>query len=167
LDSAMLLARLTEDSSVHDVGSGAGFPGLVLKALRPTIQIVLSEARRKKVNFLRQAVRTMNLQEGLEIKHRRVGWEQSTGAGHDEVVSRAAFPPREWLKLGARLVAPAGRLWMFSGQPHGETEAELVGNADWLAKHLPPVLKLDEIIPYQLPFCGKQRILVSLRKASI
>ena len=32
LDSAMLLTRLAEDSSVHDVGSGAGFPGLVLKA---------------------------------------------------------------------------------------------------------------------------------------
>ena len=165
LDSAMLLNRLAENASVHDVGSGAGFPGLVLKALRPGIQMVISEARRKKVNFLRQAARTMKLSEGLEIRHERIGWEQPAEAGHNEVVSRATFPPQEWLKIGASLVAPAGRLWVFSGQPHGETEASLVGNNEWLTKHLPPGLRLDEIFPYQLPFCKKQRILVSLRKA--
>jgi 16S rRNA (guanine527-N7)-methyltransferase len=165
LDSAMLLTRLADDSSVHDVGSGAGFPGLVLKALRPSIQVVISEARRKKVNFLRQAARTMNLHEGLEIRHNRVGWEQPAEAGYDEVVSRAVFPPQEWLKIGASLVSPTGRLWVFSGQPHGETEASQVGNTKWLTKHLPAGLRLDEMIPYELPFCKKQRILVSLRKA--
>ena len=45
-----------------DLGSGAGFPGLPIALLHPEIRITLAESQNKKSTFLREAVRTLNLQ---------------------------------------------------------------------------------------------------------
>ncbi|MDI6710824.1 MAG: 16S rRNA (guanine(527)-N(7))-methyltransferase RsmG [Thermoanaerobacterales bacterium] len=47
--------------SLIDVGSGAGFPGLVLKAARPALNVVLLESSRKKAEFLRQVIAALEL----------------------------------------------------------------------------------------------------------
>ena len=57
LDSAVLTEHIPAGVGLHDVGTGAGFPGLVIKALRPDLQVTLTEARRKKVSFLKQVAR--------------------------------------------------------------------------------------------------------------
>src|SRR5512139_3174043 len=49
LDSLTLLKYLPQDTSVLDLGSGAGFPGIPLRIVRPGLKIVLLEATRKKV----------------------------------------------------------------------------------------------------------------------
>jgi 16S rRNA (guanine527-N7)-methyltransferase len=171
LDSAVVLPWLGA-GRLHDVGSGAGFPGLVLKALRPELAVTLTEARRRKVSFLRQAAREMGLESGLDIQWRRLGWEPNEpaqadpgpgGEGRwDEVISRATFPPGEWIAQGAGLVAPGGRLWIMAGQPHGQTE-EAPG---WQPGALPAGLSLELRHAYRLPFCGLQRWLLSLRRSA-
>jgi hypothetical protein len=192
LDSAVLQKYLDPDTRLHDVGTGAGFPGLVVKALRPDLQVTLTEARRKKVSFLKQAAREMGLSEGLDIRHQRLGWEprRTTDpenlrgpqrfseycAGHwvtaeprreqeqwPEVVSRAAFPPREWVRHGAHLVAPGGRLWVCSGQPHGDDRDGLSRTLNVLDASLPKGFDRGPVHAYRLPFCGRKRLLVPLR----
>jgi 16S rRNA (guanine527-N7)-methyltransferase len=164
LDSAVLVPFLNPEDTFHDVGSGAGFPGLVVKAFLPEMVVTLTEARRKKVSFLKQAARAMDLTRQLEIRWERVGWDSDETRTWTQVVSRATFPPIEWLKNGSPLVAPGGRLWIFSGQPHGEGDRGKVTSERWLADHMPEGFELDHLVPYRLPFCNKERALVSLRK---
>lgn len=170
LDSAVLVPALDAGARVHDVGSGAGFPGLVIKALRPELVLTLTEARRKRVSFLRQAARAMGLGSGIEIRWQRLGWETGgrepqpgdrTEPIWDEVVSRATLPPPLWVEQGSRLVAPGGRLWIMAGQPHGSGDAR----ADWRAAGLPAGFSLEREQRYRLPFCGLERWLVALRRA--
>lgn len=71
LDSAALLAL--EDfrgKCVVDVGTGAGFPGLPLRILEPSIRLTLLDAQRKRVDFLQEVCRELGL-EGAECVHGR------------------------------------------------------------------------------------------------
>ncbi len=163
LDSAVLLPHIDRKSSVHDVGSGAGFPGLVLKALRPEIEVTLTEARRKRVSFLKHAAREMGLDKGLEIRWERLGRprrprSEFQGERWAEVVSRAAFPPAVWMKKGAPLVGEGGRLWVMAGQPFGRDKAIV----NWEKALLPEGFSIQISHTYRLPRCGKERLLVGL-----
>jgi 16S rRNA (guanine527-N7)-methyltransferase len=87
------------DASWIDVGSGAGAPGVVLQLLRPQLQLTLVEPRSKRVAFLRTAIGQLRL--GSKVVG---GRSDGIGGGAcDLAVSRATFPPEEWLAEGARL----------------------------------------------------------------
>jgi len=53
---------LTSSATLLDFGSGAGFPGLPIQILLPSLQVTLAESQSKKASFLREAVRTLYLQ---------------------------------------------------------------------------------------------------------
>lgn len=166
LDSAVVLDRLDPKCRLHDVGSGAGFPGLVIKALRPEMDVTLTEARHKKATFLRQAAREMGLSAGLEICCRRLGQDKNPEkAEWNEVVSRAAFPVARWFELGKPLVADGGRLWIYAGQPVGDDAEEFAMDLSDLIDRLPSGFTLAERIQYRLPRTGKDRMLVSIQKS--
>src|SRR5438552_18278523 len=61
LDSLAPLPMLEGPGSLADLGSGAGFPGLVLAALRPDLTVRSIESKKKKATFQRQVVRELNL----------------------------------------------------------------------------------------------------------
>jgi 16S rRNA (guanine527-N7)-methyltransferase len=164
LDSAICASQLMSSHALHDVGAGAGFPGLVLKALLPGLEVTLTEARRKRVSFLRQAAREMELEEGLSIRWARLGWEDKSSPSQElgltqELISRATFPPETWIQQGACLVAPGGRLWLMAGQPHGSGDAALT----W-ERAVPSGFELESVQAYRLPFCGLERWLVAYRR---
>jgi 16S rRNA (guanine527-N7)-methyltransferase len=56
-----LAQRLPSNATLLDLGSGAGFPGLPIQLLHPTLKITLAESQNKKSTFLREVVRTLNL----------------------------------------------------------------------------------------------------------
>jgi 16S rRNA (guanine527-N7)-methyltransferase len=63
LESILCAYSLPENvSSLLDLGSGAGFPGIPIALIRPEITVTLAESQNKKAAFLREAVRTLNLQ---------------------------------------------------------------------------------------------------------
>lgn len=166
LDSAVLQKYIPAGSRMHDVGTGAGFPGLIVSALRPDVQVTLTEARRKKVSFLKQAAREMGISTGLEIINRRLGWEDTSDEQQwTEVVSRAAFPPPEWIRLGAPLVADGGRLWICSGTPHPEVDDGDNGLIGDLGDNLPEGFSAGPVHEYFLPQSGRRRRLVTLIKS--
>src|SRR5882762_5425198 len=92
LDSLSLLkAYSNPEARLLDIGSGAGFPGLPLKIVRPQWQVVLLEATRKKVAFLQHIIETLQL-ENVEAVHARaedVGHKPEYRAAFDVVTARA------------------------------------------------------------------------------
>jgi 16S rRNA (guanine527-N7)-methyltransferase len=83
-----------------DIGSGVGAPGLALALLEPGLVMKLVEPRAKRVAFLRPLVASYA---GLKIEVVRKRSEELPDACAAAAVSRATFPPPEWLKEGARL----------------------------------------------------------------
>lgn len=162
LESILAASKIEENVNVYDIGSGAGFPGLVIKAVSPDREVILVEARAKKVSFLRHAARQMNLTRGLKVIHGRAGWDKlEIQAG--ELFSRATFPPKEWISLAPRLTGPGGRFWLFScfsGPEEDGAETDI----DLLLRYLPEDFSLERVHCYRLPFCGAERQLLAFRR---
>ncbi len=60
-ESLFAAQMLPVAGTLLDFGSGAGFPGIPLQMLRPSLRVTLAESQGKKASFLREAVRTLNL----------------------------------------------------------------------------------------------------------
>ena len=61
---------LTKEKSLCDVGSGAGFPGIVLKIIFPNLKITLIDSLQKRVNYLNEVIKELDL-ENIEAIHSR------------------------------------------------------------------------------------------------
>ena len=70
IDCATCLKHIDLSGSVIDVGTGAGFPGLVLKILKPEIKICLLDSLNKRINFLNEVVNQLGLKD-VETFHSR------------------------------------------------------------------------------------------------
>ena len=95
-----------------DLGSGAGFPGLVLANDAP-VAVDLVESRAKRCVFLEQVIgeaAAAGERVRARVLRQRV---ESVGGPYDGVVSRAFAPPPVVLGHGARLLRPGGRLVLF------------------------------------------------------
>jgi 16S rRNA (guanine527-N7)-methyltransferase len=90
---------------VIDVGSGGGFPALIVAALRPALAVRCVEPIHKKTAFLSAAVRSLKLG-NVTVVTRRV--DEGLDHGFDAAFSRATFALDEWLALGERLVRSGG-----------------------------------------------------------
>jgi 16S rRNA (guanine527-N7)-methyltransferase len=88
LDSAQLAPLIPKDAKIlADLGSGGGFPGLVLAALRPELEITLIEADARKAAYLGEAARKMGLPQQPKIIIKRI--ETAPPAKADVVTARA------------------------------------------------------------------------------
>jgi 16S rRNA (guanine527-N7)-methyltransferase len=90
-DSLVVASELIPGSTAVDVGSGAGFPGLVAACMRPEVDIVLVEARAKACGFLEYAAAALGLTNARVICSRieEVARSGGIGARASTVVSRA------------------------------------------------------------------------------
>jgi 16S rRNA (guanine527-N7)-methyltransferase len=101
LDSAQLSLYLPADATtIADLGSGSGFPGLVLAALRPEATLVLIEADARKCAFLLEAARQMGLAQSVRVVNARV--EAAPAVHADAVTARAVAPLAQLLGLAHR-----------------------------------------------------------------
>ena len=100
LDSAQLLPLIPKGAKhLADLGSGGGFPGLVLAALRPELQVTLIESDARKGAFLAEAGRRMGLKTQPKIVISRIEAAPPTGA--DVVTARALAPLSQLLVWAA------------------------------------------------------------------
>lgn len=94
-----------------DLGSGAGFPGLVMGHQFPELEITLVESRRKRATFLRHVVMNAKLEERIHVLHERV--EALEPNMFDGVVSRAFAAPHIVLNHAQSLLSSGGRVVLF------------------------------------------------------
>ena len=158
LDSLTLLKYFPQETSVLDLGSGAGFPGIPMRIARPDLRILLLEATRKKVFFLKEVVRISKLS-GVEI--RWTGEERGIddlSAVFDFVVSRALGSLLAFASEGIGFLKNGGILLAMKGK-RGREELE-----ESLASLKDMGLELNFLETIQLPYLGHERNLISLKK---
>ncbi len=162
LDSLAVLPFLDEPDSLADLGSGAGFPGLVLKLMRPDMALTLVEARGKKAGFLEYLVLRLQLSE-VEVSqvHLTPLLARKWGPRFAAVVSRAALPLERLWELAAPLLRPGGMVLALKGPQ--SLPGELDGAA---ARSAALGLTAPQLHAYRLPLSGDRRLLVSARRLS-
>jgi len=109
LDAAALAVHIPEVSSLADIGSGAGFPGLPIAVLRGETQVVLIESRQRRHHFQCEAIRAL----GLENVEARLGRAEQLNGECSAAIAQAVTP-RDALPLLLRWVGENGVL-LFPG----------------------------------------------------
>jgi len=150
LDALALGAALPvpEPTSIADLGSGAGFPGLPLAIRWPACRVTLVEARERRHHFQRAAVRTLGL---VNAEPRRGRIEELEPAPHQIVVAQALAQPDLAISWMLPWVAPGG--WLVLPRSAG---------ADPLPN--PPGLEPGRTASYQVPAGGPARSLWMARR---
>ena len=111
-------------TTVADIGSGAGFPGIPVKLWAPHIALTLIESNHKKSTFLRELVRTLTLTDVNVFPGRAE--TLAPNAAFDVVILRAVERFGSALPIAASLVVPGGRLALLIGSAQlGLTRATL------------------------------------------
>ena len=153
--------------SLLDIGSGGGFPGMPLKIFMPHLCVTLVDSVRKKVNFLKYAIRTLTL-DGIDAVHTRVEdlARQKNFAGRfDVVISRAFTALDRFLVLGTPFLKPDGMIIAMKGKEVrkevDEMEVKAAGTGIYKIGDHQLSLLLEN---YTLPDSGGQRSLVIGRR---
>ena len=115
-DSAQLDALIPDDAkTLADLGSGAGFPGLVLAILRRgRLKVSLYEATTKKADFLKAVAQHLYL--SVEVRNERI--ETVRPKPYDIVTARAFAPLPELLTYAQRFTGPKTIALFLKGQSH-------------------------------------------------
>ncbi len=120
-DSAQLAPLIPETArTLADLGSGAGFPGLVLAAMRPELKVTLHEATTKKCAFLQAAADCM----GIKVEIRNARLEDLPTQPFDVVTARALAPLPQLLDYAHRFTGPNTVCLFLKGQNVGSELTE-------------------------------------------
>lgn len=125
LDSAAManaLPELASESTLTDLGSGAGFPGLPIAILCPQLEVRLVEARQKRHHFQREACRRLDLSSVVPLLGRS---DRIDSLPSDVVVAQAMSQPEEAIRLMAPWARPGGLIVL----PASESATEPPGDA--------------------------------------
>lgn len=162
LDSLSAAPFITKPQSrLIDIGCGAGFPGIPLKIVLPSIQLSLLETNRKKVSFLKHIIRSLNLDQTQTLHDRteNVVRTETWKEKFDVVISRAALKLPDLLPLGDYFLAPDGLLITLKGPDvSAELDAALTGGNE---------SKIYQVFQYDIimPLLGPPRKIIIFQKA--
>lgn len=159
LDSCIPVPYLPVTGRMLDVGSGAGFPAIVIKVLLPDIKLILVEANSKKTSFLKQIIRLLRLDDIEVINGRieRIG-DRLRPNGFDIISARALADIKQIINWCSPLLSKEGMLVYFSGSKVDE----YLKDCEYLMKD--QNLTLAQSIPYILPGRRDYRNIVILKK---
>ncbi len=160
LDSLTLLLwkKLKQGAKVIDVGTGAGFPGIPLKILRPDIELTLLDGTMKRLNFLGEACKALKLSANRVHKRaEEAGLDKTMRERYDVATARAVASLNVLSEYCMPLVKMKGYFIAMKG-PGAAQELEEAENAlDILGAGEP------EVLPVTLPG-GEERNLVIVQK---
>ena len=109
LDSAALLKEADfRGKSVADVGTGAGFPGMPLRILEPSIRLTLLDSLNKRIDFLKEVCDDLGLSDVACVHARAEEFAAGHREAYDIVTSRAVANRRMLSELCLPLVKPGG-----------------------------------------------------------
>ncbi len=145
------------NQSLCDIGTGAGFPGIVLKIVFPDLNVTLVDATEKKCNFLRQVIKKIELTNVDVINERAEIYSQKTREKYDIVTSRAVAPLKHLLEYSIPLVKVNG--YYIAMKSDIENEIKNISTYE-------KVLSIKEIkkIQFYLPKENSLRTLIMYQK---
>jgi 16S rRNA (guanine527-N7)-methyltransferase len=109
-DARLALTGLEPTGHWADLGTGAGFPGVVLAAMFPGVAIDLVDSRQKRCVFLEEVVGRAGAT-GVEVRNQRI--EELDDQQYDGITARALTAPEGVVALARRLVRPGGQVVLF------------------------------------------------------
>jgi 16S rRNA (guanine527-N7)-methyltransferase len=148
LDSLLYLRAMPGgETKIADAGSGAGFPGIPLKIMRPDSEMYLIDPSQKKTAFLRHIIRQIALEkiEVLESRIEEVKVNRDLPLPADIAVTRALFDVKEFIKKAAHIVKQNGTLILNKG-PKVKGELKRLRGVDYELQTV--TLPLTEITRY-------------------
>lgn len=153
VDSIAALNHIPETGSLLDIGSGGGFPGLVIAIFRPALQITSADSVRKKISFQNHLIRTLGLTSSRAL-HTRAEILAEESNRYDVIVSRALGSLEMFTTLALPMLSKTGKIIAYKGglDEDGEEEVDALK-----ARH--PDLTVDTL-GYILPSSGDRRSLV-------
>ncbi|MEI7035263.1 16S rRNA (guanine(527)-N(7))-methyltransferase RsmG [Fulvimonas yonginensis] len=138
LDSLAILPYV-RGATLADLGTGPGLPGIPLAIAAPGREVVLVDSNGKKVRFLREAIRALQL-EGVRAVQSRV--EEVEGR-FDCITARAFASLGDMLGWGGHLLAPEGIWLAMKGKPADEELPGIPPGFELRARHALEVPGLD------------------------
>lgn len=141
-------------SRLLDMGSGAGFPALVIKIARPELVITLVESVKKKASFLRHIVRTLKLEGVVVIDKRTDELPEPHLSSYDVVTARAFAVMGSAVSAGAPFLRPGGLMVLSRGPEEIIADRAMVEAG----------VALDRRIELTLPHSDYKRAIWVLRK---
>ena len=147
---------LNKYNTLCDLGSGAGFPGIVLKIFFPNLNITLIDSLNKRINFLNVVINELDLK-NIEAIHTRIeDYARLNKEKFDIVTARAVAPLNILLELGINLVKINNYFIAMKGNLDNEPSYE---NA---LKNLNCIE--ENIIKFKLPIENSNRSLIKIKK---
>lgn len=146
-----------DNQNICDLGSGAGFPGLVLAICFPNTKITLIESNRKKCNFLKLIREKLELENVIVINERIEEYAKNNRELYDVVTARAVAPIKYLLEYGIPLVKVHG--YFIAMKSNTENEEK---NIDNYYKKLS--IKEEDRIVFNLPIENSLRTLIKYKK---
>lgn len=157
---SLALLRLVEfpyEARVLDLGTGAGFPGLPIKILRPDIRMTLLDSRRKRILFLREVVGALGL-EGVAVvcaRAEEINRQQGYEGQFDIVLARAVAKLERLVRWGLPFLKEGGRLVAVKG---GDLDQEIKGLRDHRVR-----VELVDYPPLFRSWAGDRKVVVIAR----
>lgn len=157
-DSLTITKIITlNNEEVCDIGTGAGFPGIVLKIMFPNIKLTLIESNTKKCNFLNIVSQKLNLTEVNIVNERAEIYSKKTREKFDIVTSRAVAPLKHLLEYSIPLVKVNGKYIAMKSN----VDEELIGIETYY-KELS--INQNNKIEFTLPIENSKRTLILYNK---
>jgi 16S rRNA (guanine527-N7)-methyltransferase len=127
--------ELHDASRIADIGSGAGFPGLVLATVLPAANVDMIESVGKKTAFITEAARSAGIPNASALNARAedVAREESARESYDVVTARAVGRLSTLAELASPLLKEGGVLVAWKGRRDEEEEAQMSRAAESLA----------------------------------
>lgn len=160
LENARKQAGILEGSRLIDVGTGAGFPGLPLKILRPELRVVLLDALQKRVDFLNDVITTLDLNhiDAIHARAEEGAREETLRESFDLAVSRAVAHLSVLSEYCLPFVSVGG---CFAAYKSGNIDQELSEAGNALNILGGEVVSMEH---FSLPRFGDERSIIFIRK---
>lgn len=143
---------LSKVETLCDIGTGAGFPGVVLKILYPNLKITLVDALQKRVNYLNEIIKIMDLDNIVAIHKRGEELKEK----YDVVTSRAVANIEKLLTYTMHLVSKNGVMIAMKGNIEEELTKEVETKIN-------KKYKIIEVNKFLLPIENSKRSLVVIK----
>ena len=146
-----------EKGSLLDVGTGAGFPGLVLAIIFPNLDVTLLDSNNKKITFLKECITRLQIKNAHTVYSRAEDYTKIHRESFDFVTSRAVAELRILLELNIPAVKVNGLFLAMKGN----IETELQSSLKTMQILGCSILEKQE---FTLPYNGGVRTLLSIKK---
>lgn len=127
-DSSLLCFNANLNGSLVDIGSGAGFPGVVIKILYPNLKVTLVEPIKKRCDFLDRLIKYLDLNNIEVICTRGEDFSLKNREKYDFVTARAVSNLNILIEVSGALVKKGGQFIALRGKD-GEKDVEDAKNA--------------------------------------